>query len=196
MSPHRPRATRLRPVARAAALLVAGCALVVPIGLAPAASAHDAFTGSTPKSGSTLTTAPTSVTVSFEEPPLAAGLAVAVTAPDKSLVSSGDPVLTGSDVTVALEPLTASGAYTVAWRVVADDGHPVTGTFGFTLALGASATPSATATTTVTPALAATSSSAAADSSSALPWVLGGVAVLVLVGAGLGAARALRRRGG
>jgi len=104
-------------------------------------------------------------------------------------------VLTGSDVTVALEPLTASGAYTVAWRVVADDGHPVTGTFGFTLALGASATPSATATTTVTPALAATSSSAAADSSSALPWVLGGVAVLVLVGAGLGAARALRRRG-
>jgi len=191
MSPHRPRATRLRPVARAAALLVAGCALVVPIGLAPAASAHDAFTGSTPKSGSTLTTAPTSVTVSFEEPPLAAGLAVAVTAPDKSLVSSGDPVLTGSDVTVALEPLAASGAYTVAWRVVADDGHPVTGTFGFTLALGASATPSAT----VTPSLAATSSSAAADSSSALPWVLGGVAVLVLVGAGLAAARALRRRG-
>jgi len=189
MSPHRPRATRLRPVARAGALLVAGCALVVPIGLAPAASAHDAFTGSTPKSGSTLTTAPTSVTVSFEEPPLAAGLAVAVTAPDKTLVSSGDPVLTGSDVTVALSPLTASGAYTVAWRVVADDGHPVTGTFGFTLSLTASPTPTPTATGSAAAAAVPTGS---AGSSSALPWVLGGAAVL-LVGAGIGLA--LRRRG-
>ena len=36
------------------------------------------------------------------------------------------------------------GLYTVAWRVVADDGHPVTGTFTFTVDL---ATPSPAAPT-------------------------------------------------
>ena len=188
MSQNRSRTTRLRPGGLAAALLVAGAALVA---VAPAASAHDAFTGSTPTAGSTLTTAPTSVTVSFEEPPLAAGLAVAVTAPDKTLVTSGDPVLTGSDVVSPLAPLTQAGVYTVAWRVVADDGHPVTGTFSFTLDLAgsgprSSAGPSSAASPSVS--LAASTE----GSSSSASWIVAGLGALVLLGVGV--ALAMRRR--
>jgi len=190
MSPH-PRTTRLRPGGRMAALLVAGVALATPIALAPAASAHDAFVGSTPKAGSTLTTAPTSVTVSFEEPPLAAGLAVAVTAPDTTLVTSGDPVLTGTDVVSPLVPLTQAGVYTVAWRVVADDGHPVTGTFSFTLDLaGSGATGSAGPTSVASPSVSPAASTE--GSSSSASWIVAGLGALVLLGVGV--ALAMRRR--
>jgi len=190
MSLH-PRTTRLRRGGRTAALLVAGLTFAAPIALAPAASAHDAFVGSTPKAGSTLTTAPTSVTVSFEEPPLAAGLAVAVTAPDTTLVTSGDPVLTGTDVVSPLAPLTQAGVYTVAWRVVADDGHPVTGTFSFTLDLAGSgatgsAGPSSVASPSVSPAASTEGSSSSAS------WIVAGLGALVLLGVGV--ALAMRRR--
>ena len=190
MSPH-PRTTRLRPGGRMAALLVAGVALATPIALAPAASAHDAFVGSIPKAGSTLTTAPTSVTVSFEEPPLAAGLAVAVTAPDTTLVTSGDPVLTGSDVVSPLVPLTQAGVYTVAWRVVADDGHPVTGTFSFTLDLaGSGPTGSAGPSSAASPSVSLAASTE--GSSSSASWIVAGLGALVLLGVGV--AFAMRRR--
>ena len=190
MSPH-PRTTRLRPGGRMAALLVAGVALATPIALAPAASAHDAFVGSTPKAGSTLTTAPTSVTVSFEEPPLAAGLAVAVTAPDTTLVTSGDPVLTGTDVVSPLAPLTQAGVYTVAWRVVADDGHPVTGTFSFTLDLaGSGPTGSAGPSSAASPSVSLAASTE--GSSSSASWIVAGLGALVLLGVGV--ALAMRRR--
>ena len=190
MSPH-PRTTRLRPGGRMAALLVAGVALATPIALAPAASAHDAFVGSTPKAGSTLTTAPTSVTVSFEEPPLAAGLAVAVTAPDTTLVTFGDPVLTGTDVVSPLVPLTQAGVYTVAWRVVADDGHPVTGTFSFTLDLaGSGPTGSAGPSSAASPSVSLAASTE--GSSSSASWIVAGLGALVLLGVGV--ALAMRRR--
>ena len=190
MSLH-PRTTRLRRGGRTAALLVAGLTFAAPIALAPAASAHDALVGSTPKAGSTLTTAPTSVTVSFEEPPLAAGLAVAVTAPDKTLVTSGDPVLTGTDVVSPLAPLTQAGVYTVAWRVVADDGHPVTGTFSFTLDLaGSGATGSAGLSSVASPSVSPAASTE--GSSSSASWIVAGLGALVLLGVGV--ALAMRRR--
>jgi len=191
MSQHRPRTTRRRRARHVAALLVAGVALVAPIALAPAASAHDAFVGSTPKAGSTVTAAPTSVTVSFEEPPLAAGLAVAVTAPDKTLVTSGDPVLTGSDVVSALVPLTRSGTYTVAWRIVADDGHPVTGTFTFALDLaGSGATGSAGPSSAASPSVSL--AAATEGSSTSASWIIAGLGALLLLGVGV--ALAMRRR--
>jgi methionine-rich copper-binding protein CopC len=173
---------------------MAGALLLSPLLVATPASAHNALAGSTPAAGSTLTTAPTSVTLNFEEPPLSSGMAVVVTAPDKSRVSPGSPVLTGSDVVTPLAPLTASGTYSVAWRVVADDGHPVTGTFTFTVDLGAATSVSPSATPSASPSAtpSATSSAAgtvatttdASSSSAPVGWIVAGAAALaVLVGA-------------
>jgi len=177
------RTTRLRTtpprLARAAMLAAAGALLVSPLVLAAPASAHDAFTGSTPAAGSAVTTAPTSVTLHFEEPPLAAGLAVAVTAPDKTPVTSGTAVLAGTDVVAPLAPLTVGGLYTVAWRVVADDGHPVTGTFTVTVDL---ATPSPAAPTSAAASALASTSDASSSSTPVGAIVAGAVALAVVVG--------------
>jgi methionine-rich copper-binding protein CopC len=179
----RPRSVR----AAMLALSMAGALLVFPLLVAAPASAHNALAGSTPAAGSTLTTAPTSVTLHFEEPPLSSGMAVAVTAPDTSLVSADRPVLTGSDVVAPLAPLTASGTYSVAWRVVADDGHPVTGTFTFTVDLGAaaaSAPPSATSSATSSAAgTVATTTDGSSSSAPVGAIVAGAVALAVVVGA-------------
>jgi methionine-rich copper-binding protein CopC len=180
----RPRS--LRAATLPLALSMAGALLMSPLLVATPASAHNALAGSTPAAGSTLTTAPTSVTLTFEEPPLSSGMAVVVTAPDKSRVSPDSPVLTGSDVVTPLAPLTASGTYSVAWRVVADDGHPVTGTFTFTLDLGAATSVSPSATASATSSAVGTVATTTDGSSSSTPvgWIVAGaVALAVLVGA-------------
>jgi len=168
--------TRLRPRPRAStSLLALAAALAVSVLAAPAASAHDAFVGSTPAAGSTVTTPPTAVRVSFEEPPLATGLGVAVTGPDGTSVVSGKPTLAGSVVVQALVPLTAGGVYTVAWRIVADDGHPVTSTFTFTLALPSE---SASASVTEAPSPGPTNVDDV-HGTDLTPWVIGGAVVVV-----------------
>jgi hypothetical protein len=96
--------------------------------------------------------------------------------------------------------LTEPGRYTVAYRVVSSDGHPIQGRTAFVLDVPAptpsasptSATPSPTATPTATSTGAAATETASPDASpvssteqdggSPLPWILGGVAVVALVG--------------
>lgn len=193
---HVPRSFPLRVLVAAA--LVGAASLLA----APPASAHNALVSSEPAAKSTVTALPSEVVLHFEEAPLAGGSAIVVRGPSGSSVTAGKAVISGSDVTVELETLTEAGTYTVAWRSVADDGHPGTGTFTFTVpdSLLPNATPidtpSPTPTPTPTPtpspsdtttsAASASSDAAASDSttsSGALPWVLGGIAVLVVAGA-------------
>jgi methionine-rich copper-binding protein CopC len=171
---------------RVAAVLVG---LALPTALSSGASAHDSLAGSSPASGAALTTAPAAVTLSFEEAPLAAGLAVAVLAPDRTSVTAGTPVVTGTAVVTPLRPLTASGTYAVAWRAVSADGHPVTGTFSFSLALApAAASPSVT-TAPPEPTASSTPLPGVSDPSNVgdlTPWMVGGsvalLGAIVLVG--------------
>jgi methionine-rich copper-binding protein CopC len=188
---HVPRSFPLRVLA--AAVLVGAVSLLA----APPASAHNSLVSSEPAASSTVTALPTEVVLHFEEAPLAGGSAIVVRGPSGTSVTAGKAVISGSDVTVELETLTETGTYTVAWRSVADDGHPGTGTFTFTVpeSLLPNATPIDTATATPSPSTSVPATSAASASSvaagsdgssssggGALPWVLGGVAVLVVVG--------------
>ncbi len=63
-------------------------------------------------------------------------------------LTEGAPTVSGTVVTQALAG-SASGAVTVVWRVVSSDGHPIDGTFSFTVP--AAPTPTATVTPTTTP---------------------------------------------
>ena len=97
-------------VGRPLGLLVVAAIVLVAAGrlvLAPTASAHDGLVGSIPPPTRRSPTAPTSVTLSFEEAPLSAGLAVAVTDPDGERVTAGPPVVSGTDVVTPLVPLDA-----------------------------------------------------------------------------------------
>ena len=189
--PAAPRRARSRP----ASLLVLLVALAVPwIGTSPA-SAHDALGGATPAAGSTLTVAPAEVRLTFAEPPTPDGLALAVTGPDGSSVATGAPSVQANQVVRALAPLTRSGTYTVAYRVVSADGHPVTGSYTFVLALAAS--PSATSgsapAANPTPTSAEATPAADVTGPDRTPWVVGLVAVLA-AGTVLGVVAARRRR--
>jgi hypothetical protein len=105
------------------------------LGAGPA-QAHDALRGTDPAAGSTLTTTPTAVKLTFTEPVLDGTAKVQVTGPN-GVATTGDVASKGATVAAGLLPGLPDGAYTVLWRVTSTDGHPVSGKFSFTL----SATP-------------------------------------------------------
>lgn len=121
------------------------------------ASAHATLRSMTPAAGSTVKTAPTKVVLTFNEPISTSFATVTVTDAKGGSVASGRAVVSGETVTQQLEPV-GSGRYTVAFRVVSEDGHPVSQKASFTVAPPAAATSTSTA-----------SSSASSDPGSASP---------------------------
>jgi copper transport protein len=107
--------------------------LVVALVGAPTASAHATLLFSTPAAGSSLTTAPRTVTLTFDEPVTLPSHAVRVAAAGGASISLGAVSRSrgGDVVSAALGSLLPSGIYTVTWQVIAQDGDAVTGSFRF-----------------------------------------------------------------
>ncbi len=126
---HVPRGPRA--ALRRAAVAALTCGLVL---VSPAALAHDALVGTDPPDGAVLDAAPTQVVLTFSAQQTPVGAEVVVTCADGAAWSDGEAVVSGVTVTQALRPGVPDGPCTVAWRSVAQDGHPVTGSFGFEVA--------------------------------------------------------------
>ena len=116
--------------------------------MATGADAHAALKSISPKDGSSLATVPTQVVLTFNEPISSSFVTVTVTGAEGA-VSGGKPVVDGVTVTQALAPDLANGRYTVTYRVVSEDGHPVSDKTTFTV--DAVATPSNPASGTSVP---------------------------------------------
>ncbi|MBN9212281.1 MAG: hypothetical protein BGO45_04265 [Microbacterium sp. 71-36] len=172
-----------------AAAAVALAALLVP---ASPALAHDELVSSDPSADAVLDALPAQITLSYSADILDSDGAsvIQVTDATGTSLTDGAPTVSGTVVTQALAG-SASGAVTVVWRVVSSDGHPIDGTFSFTVP--AAPTPTATATPTTTPSAAAsreptvtvTTTPAPAENASdasPLPWILLAVALLIVVG--------------
>jgi hypothetical protein len=127
-----PRTTRrvLLLLAAATALLVAG---------GGTGQAHDGLVASAPAEAATVPTPPAAVELKFSGPPQTLGAQVRVTGPDGAVVSQGAAQVSGSTVRQPLASDLPAGEYTVDWRIVASDGHPLTGSFPFTAAQGTTA---------------------------------------------------------
>ncbi|MFD5638831.1 copper resistance CopC/CopD family protein [Streptomyces sp. NPDC127077] len=121
--------------ARALALL-GGVLVLVLFGGVSGASAHAALTGTDPQEGSVLKSAPRRVTLTFSE---SIGLfddSFRVLDPENRRVRTGEPEHADgrSDTAgVTLPRGLGDGTYTVAWRVVSADSHPVSGAFTFSV---------------------------------------------------------------
>ncbi|TXR57762.1 copper resistance protein CopC [Quadrisphaera setariae] len=130
--------------ARGLAVLGAAAALTCSsLLVAPAALAHDSLVSSVPGDGTTVTSAPESVSLGFSEAPLELGAQVVVTAPDGRVVTTGSPTVVGNDVVQGLAPDRPAGSYTVDWRVTSSDGHPIEGRVAFVAEGGVGASPTA-----------------------------------------------------
>lgn len=130
----RPSTSPVRRARRRAGRAAAGLAAAAMIAAPAPALAHDTLTGSTPEDGAAAAEAPEEVELTFSADPQDVGLEVRVTGPDSADVTDGDPEIQGSAVTQELsEAAEAPGDYSVVWRVVSSDGHPIEGAFDYTV---------------------------------------------------------------
>ncbi|MBD8079609.1 copper resistance CopC family protein [Cellulosimicrobium arenosum] len=135
-----PRPAR-RPVLPAAVVVLlslvgalALTAFLATLGALPA-QAHDQIVSTDPADGAELDAPPAAITLTFSTEPLDVQPQVVMTDAAGDVVLDGTPTIDGADATLPIEDGTLTGgAYSVAWRVVSSDGHPIEGTFGFTLA--------------------------------------------------------------
>lgn len=120
----------------AAAVLIGTLLGALLAGASPA-SAHAALTGSNPKDGAVVATAPKDVTLTFSEQVAMGNDSIRILEPsgkrsDKAKIrdlSTGGTVSYGVD----LLPGLPNGTYTVAWQAVSADSHPVSGAFTFSI---------------------------------------------------------------
>lgn len=122
--------TRALGAALAGLLLFAATGLGATL-LAPAASAHSDLVSSDPEDGARLDRAPKEIVLTFNEPLLPDFVRVIVTNPDGEI---GDLIVTGVDGATAVAKWPQNlvpGDWTVTYRVVSQDGHPVEGSIDF-----------------------------------------------------------------
>jgi copper resistance protein C len=171
------------------------CAVTLLFGAAPA-FAHTRLQSSDPADGSSLGAGPQRVSLTFNEPMQTGFATLTVIGPDGRPYQSGEVAANGGTVSIGVAPLGPAGRYEIGYRVVSEDGHPVTGSVAFTLtAPGPAAAPSsalaAPASATPAPTSAAPAPVAASTSEGGdmpvWPWIVGGVVLI-----GVGAAAALR----
>ncbi|MEU0042977.1 copper resistance CopC/CopD family protein [Streptomyces werraensis] len=128
-TPHRTR-TAL------AALLLFGVVLALLLGGAGPASAHAILTRSDPADVSVLKTAPEQVTLTFNEDISLADGSLRVLSPKSLRVDRGPVTHAGGEADTAqvtLRDKLSEGTYTVSWRVVSSDSHPISGAFTFSI---------------------------------------------------------------
>ncbi|SCG34168.1 copper resistance CopC family protein [Micromonospora humi] len=180
--------------ARSAAAALA--AVLTALLLAPAtpAAAHNALQSATPAQDARLTAAPTSVTLRFRQRLNPEFTTIVLSDADRRKVPTGAPAVAGTAGTVTVDQPLANGTYTVAYRVVSADGHPVQGSYRFTVADPAAPTASTTPATAGADASASPASAAGdGDDGPPVALVAGAVAGALAV-AGAGVLLSRRRR--
>ena len=113
-----------------AALLLAAC--LVAITPSPA-QAHTSLATSTPSAGATVVQPLEVVQLVFTSAVSAEQAQVVLTAPDGTDVAQGPARVSGATVGQSVDAWPASGSYRLAYRVLAQDGHPITGRVPFTV---------------------------------------------------------------
>jgi methionine-rich copper-binding protein CopC len=100
---------------------------------AGSASAHTELAASEPGEGQVVTVPPQRITLTFVEAVRPVSARIEVRGPGGTSVTSG-PAAVDGEVVVQPVDITRNGAYLLSYRIVAGDGHPVTGQVTFSYA--------------------------------------------------------------
>jgi methionine-rich copper-binding protein CopC len=152
---------------------------------AAAAQAHDVLETTDPANGSSVRTVPAKIGLTFDHTPIAIGSIVRVEDSTGADQADGPVAIVDNHVTQAVKTGAPNGKYTVVWRVVSSDGHPIEGTFTF---IAGAANPTAAATPSAPPAASGTGLQTELITAAAIAAVL----VIGLVVAGIFIKRRLR----
>ncbi|NLU79839.1 copper resistance protein CopC [Micromonospora sp. HNM0581] len=187
-----------RPLAAALAATLAAATLL--IGPVSPAYAHNVLSKATPAQDAELEKAPTRITLQFLQNLNPSYTTITLSDADKQQVATGEPEVSGTKGTITVDSALANGVYTVAYRVVSKDGHPVQGSYQFTVAdpaataepssspaaseptLTPSASPSAEPAAT-NPAAASPAAGSSSDGPGTMPLLAGGGVLLALTAA-------------
>ena len=129
----RPHPHRKRRAAAAALALAVLAALAVLGPFVPAADAHDQVTYTAPAESEQLDTAPADVTMQFTDEVIAVGALMLVVDESGEDWVDGPMAIDGATVVQPLKTGLPDGTFDVRWRVVSADGHPISGTFRFSV---------------------------------------------------------------
>lgn len=108
-------------------------AAALSLAVAGAASAHARLITGSPKAGATVA-APTQLKLTYSESIVPGGSSVSVADARGSAVATGPMALDPKNKRVVIVPVTgklAAGAYKVNWSMKTEDGHTMSGAFGF-----------------------------------------------------------------
>jgi len=126
------------------------CAAAV-LGLAGPAAAHDAAESSSPAQGASVEVVPEKVSVTFNNNPLGIGSSFSIKDAAGMEWADGPVEIVDNVASQKLKAGAPAGRYTVAWRAVSSDSHPIEGTFSFTAeAAAGGAAPAASTTAAAT----------------------------------------------
>lgn len=153
--------------------IVIGVACLALLGVATPAFAHNSLVSSSPANEASVESTPATIKLTFDQPVQnGEGLnSVTVKGPDDTAWRTGPVDVESNVVTTTLDELGPAGGYTITYRVVSADGHPVSGDVKFTLTTAGNGTP--------------TTATEETDTGGGLPiwvWIVGAV---VLLGAGV-----------
>jgi len=144
-----------------ATVLVAALAPVLFV--AGPASAHDVLVASDPVADATVAGDLDRITLTLSEPPLSGlqtGIVISVTDAQDAEHTSGEVTVEGNTIGKDLD-ISAAGSYSVRWRSVSVDGHPISGEYRFASSGPAALDSSTTSGIAETPTPTAAASSAA-----------------------------------
>ncbi|MEU5942924.1 copper resistance CopC family protein [Micromonospora sp. NPDC047548] len=126
--------TRIRRPSFAGPVAAVLAALAVLLAPASPAAAHNSIQAANPAQDARLSAPPTQITLTFLQKLDPAFTTIVLSDADQRKVPTSEPAVTGATGTVTISPPLANGNYTVAYRVVSADGHPVQGSYSFTIA--------------------------------------------------------------
>jgi copper transport protein len=111
--------------------MVALVAMLFWLALAGIAGAHSSLISSVPEDGAVLSAAPSSYSLTFNEP--VSPISLKLLKPEGTALALDRFALKDHTLEIAAPAALARGTYALSWRVISEDGHPVGGSVVFSI---------------------------------------------------------------